>query len=158
MSSRNAIPKIQAPVRRRRRARPGQWEEAYFEAMRLGHTKASAAGLAGVSERAVYNRAKTDAEFAEAAEIAYHCGTGELMKIAYERITDRAPGSDRLLIHLLSARGVTAKKVAPEPQPARTASDIGCPTITADQLSTETKRRLLAEIEALKDLDAELPS
>ena len=73
------------PASRIRRARKGEWEQAYFDALSRGHVKASAAGIAGVSERCVYKRAKEDSHFAEREWIAFHLGTAALMKIALDR-------------------------------------------------------------------------
>jgi hypothetical protein len=90
----------------RHRARKGEWESAYFDALSRGHIKATAAGLAGVSERCAYKRAKEDSDFAEREWIAYHLGSAALMKMAFERISDPVRPSDRILIHLLAARGI----------------------------------------------------
>ena len=89
-----------------RRARKGEPEEPYFDALSRGHIKASAAGIAGVSERAVYKRAKEAAEFAEREWIAYHLGGAALMKLALDRVRDPVHPSDSILIHLLAARGI----------------------------------------------------
>ncbi len=135
--------------RHRRRARPGAWEAAYLDALSRGHTKAAAAGMAGVSERTVYKRANQDPDFAMHAEMAYNRGGAVLMDIAMMRIADRADGSCKLLIHLLSARGITPKRVADEQRGPQGAAIESGATISIDSLSFETRRRLLEELEAI---------
>jgi hypothetical protein len=137
------------PTGKHRRARKGEWEAAYFDALTRGHVKASAASIAGVSERAVYKRAKEDAEFAERECIAYHLGSAALMKIALERVRDPVRPSDTILIHLLSVREADHKRVVQHTPPDRgsvEAEDM----IPFDKLSLETRRRIVAELEAIE--------
>jgi len=128
-----------------RRARKGEWEDAYFDALTRGHVKASAAGIAGVSERAVYKRAREDAEFAEQEWISYHLGTAALMKIALERVRDPVRPSDTILIHLLSVREVDHKRVIEHSAPPRAME--AQHTIPIDKLSLDTRRRVVAELD-----------
>jgi hypothetical protein len=114
-----------------------------------GHVKASAAGLAGVSERAVYKRAKEDSDFAEREWIAYHLGTAALMKIALDRVRDPVHPSDSILIHLLSVRESDHKRVVQHSPPA-SGSVEAQDMIPFDKLSLETKRRVVAELEAIE--------
>lgn len=100
-----------------RRARKGEWEQAYFDALSRGHVKATAASIAGVSERCAYKRAREDSNFAEREWIAYHLGTAALMKIALDRVRDPVRPSDTILIHLLSVREVDHKRVVEHRQP-----------------------------------------
>lgn len=133
----------------KRRARKGEWEDAYFAALSRGHVKKSAAGIAGVSERAVYKRAKEDAEFAEQEWIAYHLGTAALMKIALERVRDPVRPSDTILIHLLSVREADHKRVREHSRPDRGSPETQ-DMIPFDRLSIETKRRIVAELDAIE--------
>ena len=132
----------------RARARKGEWEAAYFDALARGHVKASAAGIAGVSERCVYKRAKADAEFADREWIAYHLGTAALMKIALERVRDPVRPSDTILIHLLSVRESDHKRGIEHSPPDRGSAEAQ-DTIPFDKLSLETRRRIVAELEAI---------
>jgi hypothetical protein len=135
-------------VAQRARARKGEWEQAYFAALSRGHVKASAAGIAGVSERCVYKRAKEDPDFAEREWIAYHLGTAALMKIALDRVRDPVRPSDSILIHLLAVREVDHKRVREHGAPPRAME--AQHTIPMDKLSLETKRRIVAELEAIE--------
>lgn len=133
----------------RARARKGEWEQAYFDALARGHIKATAAGIAGVSERCVYKRASEDSDFAEQEWIAYHLGTAALMKIALDRVRDPVHPSDTILIHLLSVREVDHKRGVEHSRPdsgSAEAQDM----IPFEKLSLETKRRIVAELEAIE--------
>jgi len=137
------------PTSEHRRARKGEWEEAYFAALSRGHIKATAASIAGVSERCVYKRASEDSDFAEQEWIAYHLGTAALMKVALERVRDPVRPSDSILIHLLSVRESDHKRVVQHSPPDRgsvEAQDM----IPFDKLSLETRRRIVAELEAIE--------
>jgi hypothetical protein len=136
------------PTGKHKRARKGQWEAAYFDALTRGHVKASAAGLAGVSERCVYKRAKEDPDFAERECIAYHLGSAALMKVALERVRDPVRPSDSILIHLLSVREADHKRVV-QYRPPDSGSPEAQDMIPFDKLSIETKRRVVAELEAI---------
>jgi hypothetical protein len=136
-------------VTQRARARKGEWEAAYFDALSRGHIKATAAGIAGVSERCVYKRAREDDEFAEQESIAYHLGTAALMKIALDRVRDPVRPSDSILIHLLSVRESDHKRVVAH-SPPDSGSVEAQDMIPFDRLSIETKRRVVAELEAIE--------
>jgi hypothetical protein len=136
------------PAGKLRRARKGEWEQAYFDALSRGHVKASAAGIAGVSERAVYKRASEDSDFAEREWIAYHLGTAALMKIALDRVRDPVRPSDSILIHLLSVRESDHKRVVEHSAQPRAME--AQHTIPIDKLSLETRRRVVAELEAIE--------
>jgi hypothetical protein len=112
------------PAGKHRRARKGEWEAAYFDALSRGHVKASAASLAGVSERAVYKRAKEDPDFAERECIAYHLGSAALMKVALERVRDPIRPSDSILIHLLSVREADHKRIVEHSPPDRGSAEV----------------------------------
>src|SRR6185295_16578002 len=90
--------------RTRRRARKGEWEQAYLDALARGHVKAFAARLAGVSERCVYKRSRDDPRFADREQLAYGRGTYALEEMALARVTDPIAPSDAMLIRILSAR------------------------------------------------------
>lgn len=139
------------PAGKNRRARKGEWEEAYFDALSRGHIKATAAGLAGVSERCVYKRASEDSDFAEREWIAYHLGSAALMKIALERITDPVRPSDRILLHLLAVRMVDHKRVVEQDHDQSNSGPMEANNMAPfDRLSIETKRRIVAELEAIE--------
>ncbi len=94
----------------RARAREGDWEETYFKALERGHTKESAAGIAGVSAQTPYKRVQRgDTEFAERQEVSYNRGTAMLMEVARRRILDPKRPGDQVLKHLLSVRGVSER-------------------------------------------------
>lgn len=93
----------------RKFARAGEWERDYLDALSRGHTKVSAAGVAGISPRTAYARASNDPDFFEREEIAYHQGTARLYGIAVDRVTDPVNPSDNVLKHLLGVRGVAPK-------------------------------------------------
>jgi hypothetical protein len=138
-----------SPGGKHRRARKGEWEQAYFDALTRGHVKASAASLAGVTERCVYKRAREDPDFAEREWIAYHLGSAALMKLALERVRDPVRPSDSILIHLLSVREADHKRVVQHSPPDRgsvEAQDM----IPFDKLSLETRGRIVAELEAIQ--------
>jgi hypothetical protein len=141
------------PTGKIRRARKGEWEEAYFDALTRGHAKASAAGIAGVSERCVYKRAKEDSDFAEREWIAYHLGTAALMKIALDRVRDPVHPDSNILIHLLAMRGIDRKRVI-EHRPPESGSAETQNMIPIDRLSIETRRRIVAELEAIERCSA----
>lgn len=111
------------------RVQKGEWEAAYLEALARGHTKASAAALAGVDESTPYKRADGDAEFARQQSIAYERGTARLEEIAFARITDPEKPGDSVLRHLLAVRGVNPKQrhehSGPDGAPLRFTMDIG---------------------------------
>ena len=136
------------PTSEHRRARKGEWEQAYFAALSRGHVKASAAGIAGVSERCVYKRAREDTDFAQREWIAYHLGGAALMKIALERVRDPEHPSDSILIHLLAMRGIDRKRVVEHSAPPAAVETQH--TIPIDKLSLETRRRIVAELEAIE--------
>jgi hypothetical protein len=94
------------------RARQGGWEEAYLDALARGHTKATAAAMAGCSLRTPYARAERDPDFCERQEIACGLGLAALERIAFARITAVANPSDRMLCHLLTMRTPNEDKVA----------------------------------------------
>jgi hypothetical protein len=137
------------PAGKHRRARKGEWEEAYFAALSRGHVKASAAGIAGVSERCVYKRAKEDPDFAEQEWIAYHLGSAALMKIALDRVRDPVRPSDSILIHLLSVREADHKRIVEHSEPDSGSAETQ-DTIPFAKLSLETKHRIVAELEAIE--------
>jgi hypothetical protein len=137
------------PTGKIRRARKGEWEDAYFDALSRGHIKATAAGIAGVSERAVYKRAKEDSDFAEREWIAYHLGTAALMKIALDRVRDPVRPSDSILIHLLSVRESDHKRAVEHGRPESGSMETHN-MIPIDKLSLVTRRRIVAEIEAIE--------
>ena len=137
------------PAGKHSRARKGEWEAVYFDALSRGHIKATAASIAGVSERAVYKRAKEDPDFAEQEWIAYHLGTAALMKIALDRVRDPVRPSDSILIHLLSVRESDHKRVVEHSQPPSGSVDAQ-DMVPFDKLSIETKRRVVAELEAIE--------
>lgn len=143
------------PTSEHRRARTGEWEKAYFDALSCGHIKATAAGIAGVSERCVYKRAREDAEFADRERIAYHLGGAALMKIALDRVRDPVHPSDSVLIHLLAMRGIDRKRVI-EHSPPPGLAIASQHTIPMDKLSLDTRRRVVAELEAIER--GEIPS
>lgn len=93
----------------RKFSRPGEWERDYLDALSRGHTKVSAAGVAGISPRTAYARASNDSNFFEQEEIAYCRGTARLYGIAVDRVTDPVNPSDNVLKHLLGVRGVAPK-------------------------------------------------
>jgi hypothetical protein len=134
---------------KQRRARKGEWEQAYFDALSRGHVKATAASLAGVSERCVYKRASEDSDFAEREWIAYHLGSAALMKIALDRVRDPVRPSDSILIHLLSVRESDHRPVVQHSPPDRGSSEAQ-DMIPFDKLSIETRRRVVAELEAME--------
>jgi hypothetical protein len=111
--------------------------------------KASAAGIAGVSERAPYKRAKEDPDFAEQEWIAYHLGTAALMTIALDRVRDPINPDSNILIHLLAMRGIDRKRVI-EHSPPDSGSAAAQGMIPIDRLSLETRRRIVAELEAIE--------
>ena len=137
-----------AAPQRARAARTGGWETGYLAALRGGHTKDSAAGLAGVAPRTPYARAERDRDFAEQEAVAYNIGTALLESWAMDRITDRLQPADGILRHLLACRhrslnprllhevtgaGGGPVEVAPVPFPL-------------EALSLDTRRRMLAEL------------
>jgi hypothetical protein len=140
-----------------RRSRKGEWEDAYFDALSRGHVKATAAGLAGVSERCVYKRAKEDSDFAEQEGIAYHLGSAALMRMALERISDPVRPSDSILIHLLAARGI-------KPIQGHEVSDqLRAPIATRDSpwfehCTLEEKRKVLEIAERAMSRASEVPA
>jgi hypothetical protein len=137
------------PTSKNRRARKGEWEQAYFDALSRGHVKASAAGIAGVSERCVYKRAKEDSHFAEREWIAFHLGTAALMKIALDRVRDPVHPDSKILIHLLAMRGIDRKRII-EHRPPESGSAETQNMIPFDKLSLDTRRRIVAELEAIE--------
>lgn len=93
----------------KRHARPGEWEEIYFEKLREGYAKTSAAALAGVAPDTPNGRRIGDAEFREKEIIAYNFGTANVYeKRAQERIADNEKPADRVLTHMLGHRGITS--------------------------------------------------
>jgi hypothetical protein len=100
----------------------------------------------------VYKRAKEDSDFAEQEWISYHLGTAALMRIAFERITDPIRPSDSILIHLLSVREADHKRAVEHSPPDRgsvEAQDM----IPFAKLSLETRRRIVAELEAIERVE-----
>ncbi len=92
------------------RARARDWESVYFKALERGHTKESAAGVAGVSAATPYKRVQRgDTAFAEQEDIHYNRGLGMLMEVARRRILDPKRPGDLVLKHLLSVRGVSER-------------------------------------------------
>lgn len=119
------------------------WQEAYFEALRRGHTKASAAGIAGVAERTPYSRAERDEEFAEAEQVAYQAGTAALVDVALARIADPKRPGDVILKHLLSVRGISEKTLHEHSGPDGGPIDT---TVDLSKLSADLLRQILAEV------------
>ena len=97
----------------------------------------------------MYKRAKEDADFAEQEWIAYHLGSAALMKIALDRVRDPAHRSDKILLHLLAVREVDHKRVEEHTRPERESME-GQDMIPIDKLSIETRRRIVAELEAIE--------
>ncbi len=92
------------------RARARDWESVYFKALERGHTKESAAGVAGVSAATPYKRVQRgDTAFAEQEDIHYNRGLGMLMEVARRRILDPKRPGDLVLKHLLSVRGISER-------------------------------------------------
>lgn len=127
----------------------GVWEEPYFEALRAGHTKSSAAGIADVAARTVYSRAERDPEFAQQEEIAYNAGTAVMMEIAFARITDRKNPGDRVLTHLLACRGVNPKQVHEVTGRDGGPIDIQHSVVPVERLSPRLQRAILKEMEEI---------
>ena len=129
-----------------RRARKGEWEAVYFNALSRGHIKATAASIAGVSERCVYKRASEDSDFAEQEWIAYHLGTAALMKVALERVRDPVRPSDSILIHLLSVREVDHKRAIEHSPPDKRSTETQ-ETVWMEYCTVEEKRRVVEILE-----------
>lgn len=132
----------------RSRKRHGEWEEIYLQALRDGHSKRTAAGVAGVTTRAAEKRAVYDEEFADQMDIAYSQGTAWLLEIAHKRIQDPNNPGDSILKHLLSCRGFNPKQVmeisGPDGAPVQMEHSAAIPI---DRLSLETRRRIVQELE-----------
>jgi hypothetical protein len=70
------------------------------------------------------------------------------MKIALERVRDPVHPSDTILIHLLSVREADHKRGIEHSAPPRAMETQH--TIPMDKLSLETRRRIIAELEAIE--------
>ena len=70
------------------------------------------------------------------------------MKLALDRVRDPVHPSDTILIHLLSVREVDHKRVTEHSPPPRAME--AQQTIPIDRLSLETRRRIVAELEAIE--------
>ena len=126
----------------------GEWEDKFVSFLELGHSKASAAAMAGVSESGYQYRYNHDPEFAQRVDIAYGRGTATLEDIAFDRITDRNKPGDSILKQLLISRGIDGTKKheisGPDGGPIETS------TIPFEMLSLELRRKILAELEQIE--------
>ena len=78
-----------------------EWQEAFVQVLREGHTVEMASRTAGVSRMTAYRHRKTDPAFAEAWEHAYESGTDVLEQVAIKRAIEH---DSQLLMFMLKAR------------------------------------------------------
>jgi len=156
-------PTLHSLQRSRTRRQPGEWEELYFQFLCEGKTREVAAALAGVTRQAPFLRRKSDVYFAEMEYASVQMGTADLLNDARDVIKERARGYERVLIHLLSHRGVNAKTIVetsgPNGGPQQVnvtggVGGVGAFDIDAIPMPIDVKRAVVARMEEIEAMIA----